>query len=89
MISFTGSTGVGLSIAEAGGRTMKRLLLELGGKGAGLVLDDADIKTVVTMIGSVWTFHAGQICTAPTRVIVHRSQVRRAGRRTGEDGRRC
>jgi acyl-CoA reductase-like NAD-dependent aldehyde dehydrogenase len=38
------------------------------------VLDDADIKTVVTMIGSVWTFHAGQICTAPTRVIVHRSK---------------
>jgi acyl-CoA reductase-like NAD-dependent aldehyde dehydrogenase len=74
MISFTGSTGVGLSIAEAGGRTMKRLLLELGGKGAAVVLDDADIKTVVTMIGSVWTFHAGQICTAPTRVIVHRSK---------------
>ncbi len=74
MISFTGSTGVGLSIAEAGGRTMKRLLLELGGKGAGLVLDDADIKTVVTMISSVWSFHAGQICTAPTRVIVHRSK---------------
>jgi len=74
MISFTGSTGVGLNIAEAGGRTMKRLLLELGGKGAGLVLDDADIKTVVTMISSVWTFHAGQICTAPTRVIVHRSK---------------
>jgi acyl-CoA reductase-like NAD-dependent aldehyde dehydrogenase len=74
MISFTGSTGVGLSIAEAGGRTMKRLLLELGGKGAGLVLDDADVKTAVTMISSVWTFHAGQICTAPTRVIVHRSK---------------
>ncbi len=74
MISFTGSTGVGLRIAEAGGRTMKRLLLELGGKGAGLVLDDADVKTVVGMIGSVWTFHAGQICTAPTRAIVHRSK---------------
>jgi acyl-CoA reductase-like NAD-dependent aldehyde dehydrogenase len=74
MISFTGSTNVGTSIAEAGGHTMKRLLLELGGKGAGLVLDDADVKTVVTMIGSVWTFHAGQICTAPTRVIVHRSK---------------
>jgi acyl-CoA reductase-like NAD-dependent aldehyde dehydrogenase len=38
------------------------------------VLDDANIKTVVTMLGSVWTFHAGQICTAPTRVIVHRSK---------------
>jgi acyl-CoA reductase-like NAD-dependent aldehyde dehydrogenase len=74
MISFTGSTGVGLRIAEAGGRTMKRLLLELGGKGAGIVLDDADLTTAVTAIGSVWTFHAGQICTAPTRAIVHRSR---------------
>src|SRR5438477_5246648 len=74
MISFTGSTAVGLRIAEAGGRTMKRLLLELGGKGAGIVLDDADLATAVTAIGSVWTFHAGQICTAPTRAIVHRSR---------------
>jgi acyl-CoA reductase-like NAD-dependent aldehyde dehydrogenase len=74
MISFTGSTAVGLRIAEAGGRTMKRLLLELGGKGACLVLDDADLGAAVTGVGSVWMFHSGQICTAPTRAIVHRSQ---------------
>ncbi len=74
MVSFTGSTGVGLRIAEAGGRTMKRLLLELGGKGAALVLEDADVKTAVGAIGSVWTFHSGQICTAPTRAIIHRSK---------------
>ena len=73
MISFTGSTGVGTRIAEVGGRTIKRLLLELGGKGGALVLDDADVRTAVQMIGSVWTFHSGQICTAPTRAIVHRS----------------
>ena len=73
MVSFTGSTGVGTRIAEVGGRTMKRMLLELGGKGAALVFDDADVKTAVQMIGSVWTFHSGQICTAPTRAIVHRS----------------
>jgi acyl-CoA reductase-like NAD-dependent aldehyde dehydrogenase len=72
MVSFTGSTGVGLRIAEAGGRTMKRTLLELGGKGAALVFDDADVKTAVSMIGSVWTFHSGQICTAPTRAIIQR-----------------
>jgi acyl-CoA reductase-like NAD-dependent aldehyde dehydrogenase len=72
MVSFTGSTGVGVRIAEAGGRTMKRFLLELGGKGAGLVFDDANIKTAIGMIGSVWTFHSGQICTAPTRAIVQR-----------------
>jgi acyl-CoA reductase-like NAD-dependent aldehyde dehydrogenase len=73
MVSFTGSTGVGTRIAEVGGRTMKRMLLELGGKGAALVFDDAHVKTAVQMIGSVWTFHSGQICTAPTRAIVHRS----------------
>ncbi len=74
MISFTGSTSVGERIFEAGGRTMKRLLLELGGKGAALVLDDADIATAVTALASVWGFHSGQICTAPTRAIVHRSR---------------
>jgi acyl-CoA reductase-like NAD-dependent aldehyde dehydrogenase len=74
MISFTGSTAVGVRIAEAGGRTMKRLLLELGGKGACLVFDDANVGAAVGMIGSVWTFHSGQICTAPTRAIVHRSK---------------
>jgi acyl-CoA reductase-like NAD-dependent aldehyde dehydrogenase len=73
MVSFTGSTAVGTRIGEVGGRTMKRLLLELGGKGGALVFDDADLKTAITMIGSTWTFHSGQICTAPTRAIVHRS----------------
>ena len=74
MVSFTGSTGVGEKIFEAGGKTMKRLLLELGGKGAGLVLDDANLDTAVGAIASVWSFHSGQICTAPTRAIVHRSR---------------
>ena len=71
MVSFTGSTAVGQSIFEAGGKTMKRLLLELGGKGAALVLDDADLDVAVGTIASVWAFHTGQICTAPTRAIVH------------------
>jgi phenylacetaldehyde dehydrogenase len=72
MVSFTGSTGVGMRIGEVGGRTMKRLLLELGGKGGALVYDDANLKTAIGMIGSTWTFHSGQICTAPTRAIVQR-----------------
>ncbi len=73
MVSFTGSTAVGQAIAAAGGRTMKRMLLELGGKGACLVFDDADIGAATSGIASVWGFHSGQICTAPTRVIAHRS----------------
>ena len=74
MVSFTGSTAAGESIYRAGASTMKRLLLELGGKGAAIVFDDADVDLALTTIGSVWTFHSGQICTAPTRAIVHRSR---------------
>ncbi len=72
MVSFTGSTGVGQRIGTVAGHDMKRLLLELGGKGACIVYDDADLKTAITGITSVWAFHSGQICTAPTRVIAQR-----------------
>jgi acyl-CoA reductase-like NAD-dependent aldehyde dehydrogenase len=72
-VSFTGSTGVGVTIAEKAARTMKRLLLELGGKGACVVFEDADLKAAIGCIGSTWSFHSGQICTAPTRAVVHRS----------------
>ncbi|MBT5139985.1 MAG: aldehyde dehydrogenase family protein [Acidimicrobiaceae bacterium] len=75
MVSFTGSTGIGERIYESGASTMKRLLLELGGKGAAIVCDDADLKAAIGAIASVWGFHSGQICTAPTRVIVHKSRV--------------
>ena len=74
MVSFTGSTPVGIKIMQAGARTMKRQLQELGGKGACIVTDDADLDKAVSSIASVWAFHSGQICTAPTRVIVHRSR---------------
>ncbi|WP_269855635.1 aldehyde dehydrogenase family protein [Streptomyces sp. RPT161] len=76
MISFTGSTSVGKAIAESAGRSMKRTLMELGGKGAAIVLDDVTdgaLKNVVGGVGSTWSFHSGQICTAPTRVLVHRA----------------
>jgi acyl-CoA reductase-like NAD-dependent aldehyde dehydrogenase len=72
MISFTGSTGVGCRIAEVAGKQMKRLLLELGGKGAAIVFDDADLANVIANVSSTWTFHSGQICTSPTRVVVQR-----------------
>jgi acyl-CoA reductase-like NAD-dependent aldehyde dehydrogenase len=74
MVSFTGSTAVGQAIYAAGAPTMKRLLMELGGKGAAVVCEDADIDKAVQSIASVWAFHSGQICTAPTRAIVHRSR---------------
>jgi acyl-CoA reductase-like NAD-dependent aldehyde dehydrogenase len=73
MISFTGSTAVGRQIAAVAGHGMKRVLLELGGKGAAVVFDDADLDAAVAAIGTTWTRHSGQVCTAPTRVIAHRA----------------
>jgi acyl-CoA reductase-like NAD-dependent aldehyde dehydrogenase len=73
MISFTGSTAVGVRIYQSGAKTMKRLLLELGGKGACLIFDDADLDAAVAALASVWGFHSGQICTAPTRAVVQRA----------------
>lgn len=76
MVSFTGSTGVGQRIAEVCGRTMKRQLMELGGKGAAVVFDDVDdagLDAAVMGIGTTFSFYSGQICTAPTRVIAHRA----------------
>lgn len=72
MISFTGSTVVGIRIAEVAARGMKRTLLELGGKGAAVVFDDADLTSAVSGIGTTFSFYSGQICTAPTRVVAQR-----------------
>ncbi|MEV5846060.1 aldehyde dehydrogenase family protein [Streptomyces sp. NPDC051985] len=73
MVSFTGSTAVGQRIAEACGRDMKRQLMELGGKGAAVVFADADVGSAVAGIGTTFSFYSGQICTAPTRVLVQRA----------------
>ncbi|GAA2482615.1 aldehyde dehydrogenase family protein [Streptomyces longisporus] len=72
MVSFTGSTAVGQRIGEVCGRSMKRQLMELGGKGAALVFDDADVGSAVAGIGTTFSFYSGQICTAPTRVLAQR-----------------
>ncbi|OKJ99599.1 aldehyde dehydrogenase [Streptomyces sp. CB03234] len=72
MVSFTGSTAVGRRIGEVCGREVKRQLMELGGKGAALVFDDADLDAAVRGIGTTFSFYSGQICTAPTRVLAQR-----------------
>ncbi|MEW2530720.1 aldehyde dehydrogenase family protein [Streptomyces sp. NPDC047071] len=72
MVSFTGSTAVGRRIGEVCGRGLKRQLMELGGKGAAIVFADADLDAAVAGIGTTFSFYSGQICTAPTRVIVQR-----------------
>ncbi|MFF4574914.1 aldehyde dehydrogenase family protein [Streptomyces sp. NPDC001410] len=77
MVSFTGSTAVGQRIAEVCGRDMRRQLMELGGKGAALVFDDADLTSAVAGIGTTFSFYSGQICTAPTRVLAQRGVYER------------
>ncbi|MFE5298374.1 aldehyde dehydrogenase family protein [Streptomyces sp. NPDC056632] len=72
MVSFTGSTAVGQAIGEVCGRQLKRQLMELGGKGAALVFDDADLDAAMMGIGTTFSFYSGQICTAPTRVLAQR-----------------
>ncbi len=73
LISFTGSTAVGKRIMEKGAATMKRLFLELGGKSATIVLDDADLA-LSCMIGIAPCFHAGQGCATPTRMLLPRTR---------------
>jgi acyl-CoA reductase-like NAD-dependent aldehyde dehydrogenase len=73
LISFTGSTAVGRRIMEKGAATMKRLFLELGGKSATIVLEDADFA-LACMIGIAPCMHAGQGCAIPTRMLLPRSR---------------
>ncbi|HEV7760554.1 MAG TPA: aldehyde dehydrogenase family protein [Acidimicrobiales bacterium] len=73
LISFTGSTAVGRQIMEKGAATMKRAFLELGGKSATIVLDDADLDEA-TLVGMAVCYHAGQGCAIPTRMLLPRSR---------------
>src|SRR5436305_10596320 len=73
LISFTGSTAVGKRIMEKGAATMKRTFLELGGKSANIILEDADFDTAL-LSGLAVCFHAGQGCAIPTRILLPRSR---------------
>jgi aldehyde dehydrogenase (NAD+) len=75
MVSFTGSTRAGIAIAAAAASTVKRVHQELGGKAPNLVLEGADLNAVLppTVMGVL--ANTGQSCIAPTRVLVHQSQV--------------
>ena len=70
-IGFTGSPKVGVEIAKMAAERLKSLLLELGGKGACIVMDDADLDKAIKTLALTWVFHSGQICGAPTRAVVH------------------
>ncbi|WNV90408.1 aldehyde dehydrogenase family protein [Umezawaea sp. Da 62-37] len=73
MVNFTGSTDIGRIIGTTAARHIKRAVLELGGKNAVLVLDDADVEFAVNAIAFGAFHNAGQICMSADRVLVHSS----------------
>ena len=77
MISFTGSTAVGKRLIRDGAGTMKRTFLELGGKSALIVLDDANPAKVIPSAVGVCV-HAGQACALTTRMLIHESLYQQA-----------
>ncbi len=75
LISFTGSTGAGARVGESAARTVKRVCLELGGKSANIVLTDGNLEKAARWnIGRGFS-NTGQSCHAPSRLLVHESQV--------------
>jgi aldehyde dehydrogenase (NAD+) len=75
MISFTGSTGAGAQVGAAAAGTVKRVCLELGGKSANIVLADADLEKAARWNIQRGMQNTGQSCHAPSRMLVHESQL--------------
>jgi aldehyde dehydrogenase (NAD+) len=73
MVTFTGSTATGRRVMECASGTLKKIFLELGGKSANIVLDDADLGVVAGAAVGTCT-HAGQGCAIPTRLLLPRSR---------------
>ncbi len=73
MVSFTGSTAVGKHIMARASETVKKVFLELGGKSANIILDDADLGNSLLTALSV-CFHAGQGCALQTRLLIPRAR---------------
>ena len=74
MVSFTGSTATGRAIMAAAAPTLKKVFLELGGKSAAIVLDDADLAGAVGTAAFSVCMHAGQGCAITTRLLVPRER---------------
>ena len=74
MVSFTGSTNTGRAVMADGSASLKKVFLELGGKSAFLVLDDADLAAACSMSAFTASMHAGQGCAITTRLVVPRAR---------------
>ena len=75
MVSFTGSTRAGISVAQNAAPSVKRVAQELGGKSANIILDDADLQRSVSKGAANCFENTGQSCNAPTRMLVPRDKV--------------
>ena len=75
MVSFTGSTRAGISVAQTAAPTVKRVAQELGGKSANIILDDADFDREVSLGAANCFNNTGQSCNAPTRMLVPRDRL--------------
>ncbi|MCW2518827.1 MAG: aldehyde dehydrogenase [Mycobacterium sp.] len=74
MITFTGSTATGRAILAAGAPTVKKTLLELGGKSAHIVLEDADFNSALPLAAMMACVMSGQSCILPSRILLPRSR---------------
>ncbi len=78
MMSFTGSTAAGRRVTQASAGSIKRVALELGGKSANVILEDADLQEAVTDGVGKCFLNSGQTCSALTRMLVPRSKLAEA-----------
>jgi acyl-CoA reductase-like NAD-dependent aldehyde dehydrogenase len=77
VVSFTGSVAAGSRVGALAGSKLRRVALELGGKSAGIVLDDADLEEVIPRAVRAAFINSGQACNAPTRLLVPRAALGR------------
>jgi betaine-aldehyde dehydrogenase len=87
MVSFTGSTRAGKRVSELASATVKRVTLELGGKSAAIILEDADLAAAVKGVVANCYMNSGQTCTAHTRMLVPESRYREAAKLAAEAAR--
>ena len=88
MVSFTGSTRAGVAVTKGAAETVKRVSLELGGKGANIIFSDCDVEKAVKRGASHCFNNTGQSCNAPTRMLVQRDVYESAveiAKRTAEN----
>ncbi len=84
MVSFTGSTRAGKRVSELASQTVKRVVVELGGKSASVILDDADLDAAVRGTVNDCYFNSGQTCAAHTRMLVPEAEYERAAKKAVE-----